>query len=132
MTCLPLPIVYGGSERLLTRYVAFGGVGQAVVDCGAVPWLAQLLLSPSADVREQCAWCLGNIAGDSPKLRDAVLEHEVRAHPHHLDAVFWKEERGAGSSPLMPTSSFARLGCNHFASVPPSRSSAQAHPPIHT
>lgn len=46
---------------------------KAIVDAGAVPYFAQLLLSPDAEVREQCAWCLGNIAGDSPALRDAVL-----------------------------------------------------------
>jgi len=36
--------------------------------------MAQLLLSSSADVREQCAWCLGNVAGDGPELRNMVLE----------------------------------------------------------
>ena len=46
---------------------------KAVVDAGAVPFFAQLLTSPDPEVREQCAWCLGNIAGDSPALRDAVL-----------------------------------------------------------
>ena len=44
-----------------------------VVEAGAVPHMAQLLLSPSPDVREQCAWCLGNIAGDGPELRNFVL-----------------------------------------------------------
>ena len=46
---------------------------KAIVDAGAVPHFAQLLSSPSAEVREQVAWCLGNIAGDSPALRDIVL-----------------------------------------------------------
>lgn len=45
-----------------------------VVEAGAVPHMAQLLLSSSADVREQCAWCLGNVAGDGPDLRNLVLE----------------------------------------------------------
>ena len=40
----------------------------------AVPHLVNLLLFKNADVREQCAWCLGNIAGDSPELRNHVLE----------------------------------------------------------
>lgn len=44
-----------------------------IVDAGAVPPLVNLLTSASADVREQSAWCLGNIAGDSTKLRDTVL-----------------------------------------------------------
>mmetsp|Transcript_22461 Transcript_22461/g.66594 ORF Transcript_22461/g.66594 Transcript_22461/m.66594 type:complete len:554 (-) Transcript_22461:307-1968(-) len=47
---------------------------RAVVECGALPHLVALLRSGDADVREQCAWCLGNIAGDCTELRDAVLE----------------------------------------------------------
>ena len=35
----------------------------------------QLLLSPSEDVREQSAWALGNVAGDSVQCRDLVLSH---------------------------------------------------------
>ena len=46
---------------------------KAIVDAGTVPYLAHLLCSPDAEVREQCAWCLGNIAGDSSALRDIVL-----------------------------------------------------------
>ena len=46
---------------------------KAIVDAGAVPHFAQLLSSPDPEVREQCAWCLGNVAGDSPALRDVVL-----------------------------------------------------------
>lgn len=46
---------------------------KAIVDAGAVPFMAQLLSSPDAEVREQVAWCLGNISGDSPALRDVVL-----------------------------------------------------------
>jgi HEAT-like repeat len=34
-----------------------------------------LLKSPCAEVREQSAWCLGNIAGDGPAYRDKLLEH---------------------------------------------------------
>lgn len=46
---------------------------QAVVDAGVVPTMVQLMQANTPDVREQCIWCLGNIAGDSPKARDAVL-----------------------------------------------------------
>jgi len=46
---------------------------RVVVDHGAAPIFVQLLNSPSDDVREQAVWALGNIAGDSPKLRDLVL-----------------------------------------------------------
>jgi importin subunit alpha-1 len=45
-----------------------------VVEAGTVPHLCNLLLSPSANVREQAAWCLGNIAGDGAELRDHVLQ----------------------------------------------------------
>jgi HEAT repeat protein len=45
-----------------------------VIGSGAVPIFVQLLSSPSDDVREQAVWALGNIAGDSPKCRDLVLE----------------------------------------------------------
>lgn len=44
-----------------------------VVEHMAVPYLAQLLNSPNAETREQCAWCLGNVAGDGAELRDVVL-----------------------------------------------------------
>jgi len=44
-----------------------------VVEAGAVHHLTKLLESPSAEVREQCAWCLGNVAGDGPDLRNLLL-----------------------------------------------------------
>lgn len=47
---------------------------RVVVDHQAVPPLVQLLTSSNADIREQCAWALGNIAGDSAELRDLVLQ----------------------------------------------------------
>ncbi|MBA0615124.1 hypothetical protein Godav_015307, partial [Gossypium davidsonii] len=46
-----------------------------VIQNGAVPKFVQLLCSSIADVREQAVWALGNIAGDSPKSRDIVLNH---------------------------------------------------------
>lgn len=46
---------------------------RVVVEHNAVPPLVQLLTSANADIREQCAWALGNIAGDSSELRDLVL-----------------------------------------------------------
>ncbi len=38
-----------------------------------MPIFIRLLLSPNEDVREQAAWALGNVAGDSVQCRDLVL-----------------------------------------------------------
>lgn len=45
-----------------------------VMECGAIPHLVNLLTSGSENVREQAAWCLGNVAGDGYKLRDYALQ----------------------------------------------------------
>ena len=50
---------------------------RVVIDGGAVPLFVQLLASRDEDVREQCVWALGNIAGDSPQCRDFVLHHQA-------------------------------------------------------
>ncbi|CAJ1956407.1 unnamed protein product [Cylindrotheca closterium] len=47
----------------------------AVVEGGAVPPLIQLLCHHIPDVREQAAWCLGNIAGDNTEFRNILLQH---------------------------------------------------------
>jgi len=47
---------------------------RVVVEHGALPLFVELLQSPNDDVREQAVWALGNIAGDSPNLRDLVLQ----------------------------------------------------------
>ena len=44
-----------------------------VVDAGACPHLVNLLRAANPEVREQAAWCLGNIAGDNTKYRDYLL-----------------------------------------------------------
>lgn len=44
---------------------------RAVVNDGAVPALVRNLHHHNPDLREQCAWCLGNIAGDSAVSNDA-------------------------------------------------------------
>jgi len=49
----------------------------ACVKEGIVPKMTELLSSPSDDVREQAVWALGNIAGDSTKMRDEVLKHHA-------------------------------------------------------
>ena len=40
----------------------------------AIQYLINLLRSPSAEVCEQAAWCLGNIAADGPEYRDMLLK----------------------------------------------------------
>jgi importin subunit alpha-6/7 len=50
---------------------------RAVINAGAVPIFVQLLRSPSAEVREQAVWALGNIAGDSAEFRDYVFRLNV-------------------------------------------------------
>lgn len=48
-----------------------------VVDAGCIKPLVQLLLHADANIREQAAWCLGNIAGEGPGLRNLVLEESA-------------------------------------------------------
>jgi hypothetical protein len=52
-----------------------------VVEAGATNHLIQLLQHEVADVREQSAWCLGNIAGDNKDFRDQLLHEGIL---HHL------------------------------------------------
>jgi len=59
-------IVSGSSEHV-----------EVCVGKGVVPKMVELLNSPNDDVREQAVWALGNIAGDSAKFRDEVLNHNA-------------------------------------------------------
>jgi hypothetical protein len=45
-----------------------------VIRLGGIPSFVQLLGSPSPEVAEQAVWALGNIAGDSPRARDMVMQ----------------------------------------------------------
>ena len=46
----------------------------AVVDAGGIGPMVSLLRYHEPNVREQAAWCLGNISGDGPSYRDMVLK----------------------------------------------------------
>lgn len=48
-----------------------------MVDAGAIPKLIQLLGSQKWHVADQATWALGNIAGDGPDKRDAILNLNV-------------------------------------------------------
>ena len=66
-----------------------------VVESGSIPIFVNLLEHPNADIREQSIWALGNIAGDSPQLRDSVLEHNVMGR---LLAIVQKEIESPSAS----------------------------------
>jgi len=48
-----------------------------VANAGAIKPLVRLLLHTNAKVREQSAWCLGNIAGQGHNLRDQILNESI-------------------------------------------------------
>jgi importin subunit alpha-1 len=49
-----------------------------VVQAGALPLLAHIIKrSPYAPLRDQAMWALGNIAGDSARMRDSVLAQDI-------------------------------------------------------
>ena len=52
---------------------------KVVTDAGATPIFCRLLKSVDDDVREQAAWALGNIAGDSTTHRDYILHEKAMA-----------------------------------------------------
>ena len=46
---------------------------QILIERGTIKALVELLKSPHVEVIEQAIWGLGNIAGDSSKIRDLVI-----------------------------------------------------------
>lgn len=74
LSCHQFPDLQFEAAWALTN-ISSGNTSQTevVVQAQAIRPLMQLLRSPRDDVREQSAWCLGNIAGDTEH-RDLVLE----------------------------------------------------------
>lgn len=64
---------YGAAQILASMARTTEGT-RVLVEHGAVPIFIQILLSGNAGVGEQAVLALGNIAGDSPNIRDLVLE----------------------------------------------------------
>lgn len=61
----------------LTSIAGVSSTSSAVAEQpGAINNLIHLLRSRNAQVREQCAWCLGNIARESAVYRERILIHE--------------------------------------------------------
>jgi importin subunit alpha-6/7 len=63
---------------------------KVVVDQGCLGLFVALLDSPNVDVREQSVWALGNISGDSARLRDECLMFDLVPKLLHLARHFEK------------------------------------------
>ena len=84
---------------------------QAVVKNEAVPRLIRLLASPSPSVVEQCAWALGNISGDCPKVKEDWLRWEKSSactflHPSHPSTHLLNPKHSTATSSSPKASSF--------------------------
>lgn len=73
LTCHDKPDVQFEAAWALTN-IASTDYTNVVAESGAIPLFVGLLSHSSAELRDQSAWCLGNIAGDGPALRDLVLD----------------------------------------------------------
>jgi hypothetical protein len=58
----------------LTNIASTDFTSKVADEPNALQYLINLLCSPVTEVRDQCSWCIGNIAGDGPHYRDQVLK----------------------------------------------------------
>lgn len=81
---------------------------RAVVDSGAVPYLVKGMMCSAPNVREQCMWCLGNIAGDCVAYRDLLLLKTPGAVPALLMNIRNPASPGLLSNAAWTLSNFCR------------------------
>ena len=89
----------------------------AVAEAGAVPVLVRLMGHPNGDIRKQCIWALGNIAGDGPKLRDYALQEDMMSPL--LETVVHALDQGAQSITTVRCGAWAIGNLCHGRPAPP-------------
>lgn len=66
-------VQYHSDAAFALRFIASMDKASVVVHAGAVPKLVQLFQSGISELQIQAAWCLGNIASESPACCEAIL-----------------------------------------------------------
>lgn len=79
----PEPKVVFESSWALTN-IASTEYTKAVVTSGALPKLIAGMMHGNGNVREQCMWCVGNIAGDCAEFRDIIFADSSNAGVQNL------------------------------------------------
>ena len=46
----------------------------AIVNCNIIPLMVQFLLENKPGIADQAIWGIGNLAGDSPAVREKVID----------------------------------------------------------
>lgn len=93
--------------------------GTDVAQAGAVKPLIRLLRHCEVRVRDQAIWCLGNIAGEGPALRDLILQEqpidlllqnigECR-HMDYLQNIVWTMSSLCRGDPKPPTNVTSKM-----------------------
>ncbi|KYR00004.1 putative importin subunit alpha C [Tieghemostelium lacteum] len=75
-----LVYIYTNLLIILKKKVGTNEQCRYVVDHGVVPTLIELLASPVDSLREQSCWAISNVVGDTPALRDYVLNLNLTDH----------------------------------------------------